>query len=62
VADGSVYVIDRVVTQPGRAKDFIDCYLAEYVPGARDRGMSLRDILVSPPIWFDDQSNTVTIT
>ncbi len=57
-----VYVVDRVVTRPGCAKDFIDCYLAEYAPGARERGMSLRDILVSPPIWFTDQSNTVTIT
>jgi hypothetical protein len=24
--------------------------------------MSLRDVLVSPPIWFSDQTNTVTIT
>jgi hypothetical protein len=24
--------------------------------------MTLRDILISPPIWFDDRSNTVTIT
>ena len=24
--------------------------------------MTLRDVLVSPPIWFDDQANTVTIT
>lgn len=62
VADGPVYVVDRVVTRPGRAKDFIDCYLAEYAPGARERGMSLRDILISPPIWLTDQSNTVTIT
>jgi hypothetical protein len=60
VAD--VYVVDRVVTRPGCAKDFIDRYLAEYAPGARERGMSLQDILVSPPIWFADQSNTVTIT
>lgn len=62
MADGPVYVVDRVVTRPGRARDFIDRYLAEYAPGARERGMSLRDILVSPPIWFTDQSNTVTIT
>jgi hypothetical protein len=60
VAD--VYVVDRVVTRPGCAKDFVDCYLAEYAPGARERGMSLRDILVSPPIWFADRSNTITIT
>jgi hypothetical protein len=24
--------------------------------------MTLRDILISPPVWFDDRSNTVTIT
>jgi len=62
MADGAVFVIDRVVTRPGCAKTFIDTYLAEYVPGARARGMTLHDVLVSPPIWFDDQPNTVTIT
>ena len=62
VADAGVYVVDRVVTRPGCAKDFVDCYLAGYAPGARERGMSLRDILVSPPIWFADRTNTITIT
>jgi hypothetical protein len=57
-----VFVIDRVVTRPGCARRFVDTYLAQYAPGARDRGMTLRDVLVSPPIWFDDQVNTVTIT
>jgi hypothetical protein len=57
-----VLVIDRVVTLPGRAREFVDTYLAEYAPGATARGMTLRTVLVSPPIWFDDQSNTVTIT
>jgi hypothetical protein len=58
----NVYVVDRVVTRPGCAKTFVDRYLAEYAPGARARGMTLRDVLISPPIWFDDRSNTVTIT
>jgi hypothetical protein len=62
VADGLVFVIDRVVTRPGCARKFVNAYLAEYTPGARTRGMTLRDVLVSPPIWFEDQSNTVTIT
>lgn len=62
MASGEVFVIDRVVTRPGRAKAFVDTYLAEYAPGARARGMTLRDVLVSPPIWFDDRPNTVTIT
>jgi hypothetical protein len=62
MADDAVYVVDRVVTRPGRAREFVNRYLAEYAPGARGRGMTLRDVLVSPPIWFTDQSNTVTIT
>ena len=62
MSDGQVYVVDRVVTRPGRTREFVDRYLAEYAPGARERGMTLRDILVSPPIWFADQSNTVTVT
>ncbi|QRY53465.1 Dabb family protein [Mycolicibacterium septicum] len=57
-----VFVIDRVVTTPGCAQKFIDVYLSGYAPGARERGMTLRDVLVSPPIWFDDRSNVVTIT
>jgi hypothetical protein len=62
MAGGEVFVVDRVVTRPAHAREFIDRYLAEYAPGARDRGMTLRDVLVSPPIWFTDQPNTVTIT
>lgn len=62
VADGEVFVIDRVVTRPGCARRFVDAYLADYVPGARARGMTLRDILVSPPIWFDDDANVITAT
>ncbi|WP_396909001.1 Dabb family protein [Mycolicibacterium sp.] len=57
-----VFVIDRVATAPGCARRFIDTYLAGYAPGARERGMTLRDVVVSPPIWFDDRSNVVTIT
>lgn len=58
----TVYVIDRVVTKPGQARVFVDRYLAEYAPGARSRGMTLERVLVSLPIWFDDRSNTVTVT
>lgn len=61
MADGQVYVIDRVTTRPGCARNFVDAYLSGYVPGARERGMTLQQVLVSPPIWFADQSNTVTI-
>lgn len=56
-----IYVVDRVVLQPGYAKDFVEAYGREYAPTARDRGMTLDRILVSPPIWFEDESNTVTV-
>jgi hypothetical protein len=62
MADGEVFVIDRVVTRPGCAREFVDTYLAEYVPGATARGMTLHAVLVSPPIWLDDASNTITVT
>ncbi|WP_278265640.1 hypothetical protein [Nocardia sp. AG03] len=58
----TVYVIDTVVTKPGRAREFVDAYLRDYVPGARDRGMRLERIVVSPPVWFTDASNTVVAT
>jgi hypothetical protein len=48
MASGEVYIVDRVVTRPGRAREFIDRYRAEYASGARERGMTLRDVLVSP--------------
>ncbi|MEZ0341114.1 hypothetical protein ACAG25_14125 [Mycobacterium sp. pV006] len=57
-----VFVIDRVLTRPGCAREFVRAYLDGYVPGARGRGMTLRNVLVSPPIWFESESNTVTIT
>ncbi|MCV7343270.1 Dabb family protein [Mycolicibacterium rhodesiae] len=57
-----VFIVDRVVTAPGCAQSFVDSYLSGYAPGARDRGMELRDVLVSPAILFDDRPNVVTIT
>ncbi|MFC4128569.1 hypothetical protein [Nocardia rhizosphaerae] len=60
--DTKVFVIDTVVTKPGRAREFVDAYLGGYAPGARERGMTLERIVVSPPVWLADESNTVTAT
>jgi hypothetical protein len=62
MAEPTIYIVDEVVTKPGQARGFIDRYLAEYAPGAEQRGMTLDRVLVSPPIWFTDQENTVTIS
>ncbi|RJF93134.1 hypothetical protein [Sphingomonas cavernae] len=59
--EAMIQVIDEIVARPGAAKALLDDYLARYAPGARDRGMVLEQILVSPPMWLDDQSNTLTI-
>ncbi|HET6524364.1 hypothetical protein [Sphingopyxis sp.] len=54
-----VHAIDEIVAKPGEGKALLDDYLARYAPGARARGMVLEQCLVSPPMWLDDQSNTL---
>jgi hypothetical protein len=62
MADPTLYLIDRVVLRPGAARAFIDAYRTGYVPSARARGLTLERILVSPPVWIEDETNTVTAT
>src|SRR4051794_17395856 len=60
--DRTIYIIDRIVLIPGSARAFIDAYLSGYAPQARERGLTLDRILVSPPIWIDGETNTITAT
>lgn len=62
MADEVVYVVDEIMPRPGEAQALLDDYMARYAPGARARGMTLDRVLVSPPMWLDDQSNTLTIS
>ena len=55
----TVHAIDEIVANPGEGKALLEDYLARYASGARARGMVLEQILVSPPMWLDDQSNTL---
>ncbi|HEV7712935.1 MAG TPA: SDR family oxidoreductase [Asanoa sp.] len=61
-AGSPVFVVDELVSKPGRAREVLDRYAAEYVPGARARGMRLRQTLVSPPTLLADGSNTIQVT
>lgn len=61
-ATPKVYVVDELVAKPGDGRALLDAYMADYAPGARARGMTLEQVLVSPPLWADDQPNTLTIT
>ncbi len=58
----TLYVVDELVARPGDAQALLQDYLERYVPGARARGMALDRVLVSPPLWLANGSNTLTIT
>ncbi|TYQ10303.1 UNVERIFIED_ORG: hypothetical protein L601_002600000660 [Gordonia westfalica J30] len=62
MTDRTIYIVDQVVLAPGAARDFVAAYLDEYAPAAAERGLTLERITVTPPVWLDDDSNTVTAT
>lgn len=57
-----IHIVDRVVVEPGHARAFVDAYRTHYVPHGLNLGMVLEGMLLSPPVWFDDESNVVTVT
>ncbi len=61
MADQRIHIVDRVTTEPGRGRAFVDAYLSDYVPQAVRTGMALDRVLVSPPVWLEDDGNTVTV-
>jgi hypothetical protein len=56
------YVLDEIVCKPGKAKQVLEQYMASYVPAAKARGMELDRTLISPPMWMEEQPNTLHIT
>ena len=58
----TIYVIDELVARPGEGEAVLAAYMERYAAGARQRGMALERVLVSPPMWLVDQSNTLTIS
>ncbi|NEW42656.1 hypothetical protein GV794_27565 [Nocardia cyriacigeorgica] len=58
----AIYIVDEMVAPPGQGRAFLDRYLRQYAPGARDRGLVLDRVLVSPPVWLNEQSNTITVS
>ena len=58
-----IYIIDRIVAKQGQALAVRDAYIADYAPGARARGLTLRSQLISPPfVLKHDRSNTLCFT
>lgn len=60
MSEPTIFIVDRVVVVPGRARDFVDAYRDGYLPGAVARGYTLDRITMTPPVFLDDDSNTVT--
>jgi hypothetical protein len=56
-AAAPVFVIDDLTSKPGCGEALLTAYLERYVPGARTRGMTLVQQLVSPPYWRADAAN-----
>ncbi|MDT2006068.1 hypothetical protein FXW78_17640 [Rhodococcus opacus] len=61
-SDSLVYVVDEMVVAPGGARAFLAAYMERYAPGAIARGLTLDRVLVAPPVWLEDQSNSLTVS
>lgn len=58
-AGARVYLVDRLTARPGRAQELLQAYRERYLPGAQARGLRLERTLLSPPLWLEEQSNTI---
>ena len=52
-----IVIRDELTARAGEGQALFDLYMADYAPGARQRGMTLTHTLVSPPLWLDDGVN-----
>lgn len=57
----TIYIVDQICCKPGDGKAMYEHYMENYVPGAKERGMTLVSTSVNPPIWLtdDDSNNTL---
>lgn len=52
--------MDTIDARPGEAEKVREAYLREYVPGAKDRGMTLLHEWTSPPLLMEEISLRLT--
>ena len=55
-----ILVKDEVWPVVGKVEAYRDAYLANYAPGARERGMTLEAVLLSPPVVLAEGGNCLT--
>lgn len=54
-----VFVLDEIVVLPGGAATYREAYLNGYAPRARERGMTLEHVRITPPFEWNEGSNTL---
>lgn len=55
-----IIVKDEVWPVAGMVEAYRDAYLSEYAPSARERGMTLESVLLSPPLVLAEGGNCLT--
>jgi hypothetical protein len=57
--ESKVYLVDQLMAKAGQAQALLQAYREHYIPGAQARGMRLEHSWVMPPLWLEQQSNTL---
>ena len=52
-----IYILDEIEPRPGLLDAYRREYLADYAPAARERGMTLESVRMSPPVRLPDGGN-----
>lgn len=55
-----IIVIDEVWPLTGMVEAYRDAYLSDFAPRARQRGMTLEAVLLSPPVILEEGGNRIT--
>ena len=56
-----IYIIDRIVAQPGKGREVYDRYLERFEPFAAERGLKLEHAVFAPPVWLVDDVSCNTL-
>ena len=59
MSDEKIFIVDQITSKPGAGHKLLDAYTQRYVPGGKERGMTLEHTWVAPPVWLEDGSNTL---
>jgi len=56
-----IYLLDQITPKAGQAEAFLKAYMERYAPNAKSRGLKHEFTWVAPPMWLDNQPNTLFI-